>query len=130
MGQSKAMGPWRNHHNRDDFYPAPIAAILKIRGRCGPEADFPRFATWDKTGQITNSNRKLGFRMAVLKLQLLGGFKMMREAGREIVISARKGRALLAMLAVSPSGSVSREKLAALLWSDRGEEQARSSLRQ
>ena len=54
----------------------------------------------------------------------------MNEAGREIVISARKGRALLAVLAVSPSGSVSREKLAALLWSDRGEDQARSSLRQ
>ncbi len=68
--------------------------------------------------------------MAVLKLQLLGGFKVMNEAGREIVISARKGRALLAVLAVSPSGSVSREKLASLLWSDRGEDQARSSLRQ
>ena len=54
----------------------------------------------------------------------------MNEAGREIVISARKDRALLAELAVSPSGSVSREKLAALLWSDRGENQARSSLRQ
>ena len=68
--------------------------------------------------------------MAVLKLQLLGGFKVLNEAGREIVISARKGRALVAVLAVSPSGSVSREKLAALLWSDRGEDQARSSLRQ
>ncbi len=54
----------------------------------------------------------------------------MNEADREIVISARKGRALLAILAISPSGSVSREKLAALLWSDRGEDQARSSLRQ
>lgn len=68
--------------------------------------------------------------MAVLKLQLLGGFKVMNEAGREIVISARKGRALLAVIAVSTSGSASREKLAALLWSDRGEDQARSSLRQ
>ena len=68
--------------------------------------------------------------MAVLKLQVLGGFRASNEAGREIVISARKGRALLAILAVSPSGSVSREKLVALLWSDRGEDQARSSLRQ
>ena len=68
--------------------------------------------------------------MTALKLQLLGGFKAQNEAGGEIVIPARKGRALLAVLAVSPSGAVSREKLAALLWSDRGEEQARSSLRQ
>ncbi len=68
--------------------------------------------------------------MTVLKLQLLGGFKVQNEAGQEIVIPARKGRALLAILAVSPSGTVSREKLAALLWSDRGEDQARSSLRQ
>ena len=68
--------------------------------------------------------------MAILKLQLLGGFRALNEAGQEIAVSARKGRALLAALAVSPSGSASREKLAALLWSDRGEEQARSSLRQ
>ena len=68
--------------------------------------------------------------MAVIKLQLLGGFKALTESGQEIVIQARKGRALLAILALSSSGGVSRERLATLLWSDRGEDQARSSLRQ
>jgi TolB-like protein/DNA-binding SARP family transcriptional activator len=68
--------------------------------------------------------------MAVFKLQLLGGFKALDDTGREIVIQARKSRALLAILALSPSGGVSRERLATLLWSDRGEDQARSSLRQ
>ena len=68
--------------------------------------------------------------MAVLKLQLLGGFKALTESGQEIVIHAKKGRALLAILALSPPGGMSRERLAALLWSDRGEDQARSSLRQ
>ena len=68
--------------------------------------------------------------MTAFKLQLLGGFKVQNEAGQEIAIPARKGRALLAILAVAPSGAASREKLAALLWSDRGEDQARSSLRQ
>jgi TolB-like protein len=68
--------------------------------------------------------------MTAFKLQLLGGFKAQNEAGQAIAIPARKGRALLAILAVSPSGAASREKLAALLWSDRGEDQARSSLRQ
>ena len=37
---------------------------------------------------------------------------------------------MLAILAVAPSGTASREKLATLAWSDRGEDQARSSLRQ
>ena len=68
--------------------------------------------------------------MAVLKLQLLGGFKALNAKGQEIAIQARKGRALLAALALSSSGAVSRERLATLLWSDRGEDQARSSLRQ
>ena len=52
------------------------------------------------------------------------------KLARKLSFRPRKGRALLAILAVSPSGAVSREKLAALLWSDRGEDQARSSLRQ
>jgi DNA-binding SARP family transcriptional activator len=47
--------------------------------------------------------------MTAFKLQLLGGFKVQNEAGLEIVIPARKGRALLAILAVSPSGAASRE---------------------
>src|SRR5436190_2544936 len=83
-----------------------------------------------KCSMLCNQKGKRRYCMAALEFQLLGGFKALSNKGREIVISARKGRALLAVLAVSPSGSVSREKLAALLWSDRGEDQARSSLRQ
>ena len=51
-------------------------------------------------------------------------------AGEAIELAARKGRGLLAILALAPGQSVSRERLAFLLWSDRGEAQARSSLRQ
>ena len=68
--------------------------------------------------------------MAVIKLQLLGGFKALTESGQEIVIRAKKGRALLAILALSSPGGAIRERLATLLWSDRGEDQARSSFRQ
>ena len=89
-----------------------------------------QFATLDKRRQATNSNRKSRLTMSAVKLQLLGGFKAQSGTGQEIPVSARKGRALLAVLAVSPSAAASREKLAALLWSDRGEDQARSSLRQ
>ena len=67
--------------------------------------------------------------MAVLTLHLLGGFKALNETGQEIAIPAKKSRALLAILALSPFGA-SRDRLTTLLWSDRGEDQARSSLRQ
>lgn len=44
--------------------------------------------------------------------------------------TSKKARALLAVLATSADQAASRERLIGLLWSDRGEEQARASLRQ
>ena len=43
---------------------------------------------------------------------------------------SRKAQALLAYLALRPGEALCREKLMDLLWSDRGETQARTSLRQ
>ena len=68
--------------------------------------------------------------MATLALRLLGNFEVLDGSGQPVEISARKSRALLAILAVSPLRSVPRHRLANLLWSDRGDVQARSSLRQ
>jgi len=67
---------------------------------------------------------------ARIRLELLGGFAARDSAGREIGIASRKARALLAYLSVSPGKPQPREKLTSLLWSDRGEAQARASLRQ
>src|SRR5262245_37870973 len=67
--------------------------------------------------------------MASLQLVLLGGFQA-RTAGREIDIPGRKERALLALLAIPPGEPRTRDKLAGLLWSDRGDSQARDSLKQ
>jgi len=67
--------------------------------------------------------------MASLQLILLGGFQA-RAAGQEIDVPGRKERALLAFLAIPPGESRSRDKLAGLLWSDRGDSQARDSLKQ
>lgn len=62
-------------------------------------------------------------------LRLLGAFALEDGAGRVVPLPTRKARLLLAYLA-SPAGqSHAREKLAALLWPDRSEEQARGSLR-
>ena len=68
--------------------------------------------------------------MAVLHLELLGDFRLRTESGSLITISARKSQAMLAYLGVRPSQLVSRDKMAALLWSSTAPEQARQSLRQ
>jgi DNA-binding SARP family transcriptional activator len=68
--------------------------------------------------------------MAVLELELLGDFRMRSESGSLINISAKKSQAMLAYLGVKPAQLVSRDKMAALLWSSTATEQARQSLRQ
>jgi len=65
-----------------------------------------------------------------LRLDLLGGFAARDGAGRDIAVGSRKAQALLAVLGLAPGQAQPRERLTALLWSDRGEAQARSSLRQ
>ena len=65
-----------------------------------------------------------------LQLKLLGGFESRLASGPEMEIAARKTRALLAYLALPTGRAHTRDKLVGLLWSDRGDEQARNSLRQ
>jgi DNA-binding SARP family transcriptional activator len=68
--------------------------------------------------------------MARIQLNLFGGFHAAHADGTEISLTARKGEALVAYLALNQSQRQTRERLAALLWGDRFEEQARHSLRQ
>src|SRR5215470_18233746 len=67
--------------------------------------------------------------MASVELVLLGGFRA-RAAGQAIDVPGRKERALLAFLATPPGELRSRDKLCGLLWGDRGDKQARNSLKQ
>jgi len=62
-------------------------------------------------------------------LTLLGPLRLVSKAGDDLTPRARKTRALLAIVALS-KGPVSRSRLTGLLWGDRGEEQAKASLRQ
>ncbi len=64
------------------------------------------------------------------RLHLLGSLRLLDRDGRELTPRGRKARALIAVLALSDNGTVSRERVASLLWSRHGEEQARASLRQ
>ncbi|HKU12762.1 MAG TPA: AAA family ATPase [Steroidobacteraceae bacterium] len=68
--------------------------------------------------------------MNELNLQVLGSFRVQDAKGTEVRIASRKGRALLAYLALRPGESHSRDRLATLLWEDADEELARTSLRQ
>jgi DNA-binding SARP family transcriptional activator len=68
--------------------------------------------------------------MTLLRLDLLGDFQMRSQSGALITLSAKKSLALLAFLAMKPEQRVSRDKMAGLLWSSTGPEQARQSLRQ
>lgn len=63
-------------------------------------------------------------------LTLLGGFSLKGEGGAELALSTRKDRLLLSYLALSGGRPQARDRLAGLLWGDRGEVQARDSLRQ
>lgn len=66
----------------------------------------------------------------IAKLELSGGFRLTTADGRDVPVSSRKARGLLAILALSPGQSATRARLRGLLWSDRGEQQAGDSLRQ
>lgn len=64
-----------------------------------------------------------------LALRLFGEPRLM-DGPADVTPRARKARGLIAYLAVAADHAASRDRLAELLWSDRGEEQARASLRQ
>lgn len=65
-----------------------------------------------------------------VRLDCLGRVQLSLD-GQPFVLSAgRKGLALMCVLAATPGHRVERERLAALLWGGRFEEQARQSLRQ
>jgi DNA-binding SARP family transcriptional activator/tetratricopeptide (TPR) repeat protein len=65
-----------------------------------------------------------------LYLKLLGGFQAGGNSGLRGAIPTGKVQALLARLALPPGRSHARDELAALLWGDRGDAEARSNLRQ
>lgn len=63
------------------------------------------------------------------QIRMFGRFTI-TQPGSEAPIPGRKACAMLAYLLLSPGGTATRERLCHLLWTDRGPEQARASLRQ
>ena len=67
--------------------------------------------------------------MPSLRVTLLGGFDARLASGAPVSLPTRKAQALLAYLGVRPGQSHPRDKLAALLWGEKSDEQARGGLR-
>ena len=67
--------------------------------------------------------------IAKYRLVLMGSFALQRPDGSLVLGLGRKARALIAIVAMAKA-PVERTRLAELLWSDRGRDQARASLRQ
>lgn len=65
-----------------------------------------------------------------LRIGLIGRFALSRADGSLITVSSKRGRALLALLAVAPSGHRERRWLQYKLWSTRGDREGSGSLRQ
>ncbi len=63
------------------------------------------------------------------RLHMAGAVRLRDRDGEDVTPRSRKARGVLIYLAAA-RGPVGRDRLAALLWSDRGEAQARASLRQ
>lgn len=57
-------------------------------------------------------------------------FRLVAPDGTAVAIQGRRARGVLAYLVLAPGASASRDRLAGLLWGDRGDTQARASLRQ
>ena len=68
--------------------------------------------------------------MPDVRIVTLGGIEIGSTAGRAVANTTRKTQALLVYLALAPGRPHPRSKLAAMLWQDSDESQARGSLRQ
>ncbi len=62
--------------------------------------------------------------------RLFGRFQLKAADGREVIISNRRVRAVLAMLCLEPDEPIERDYLSKLLWPGRFEAHAKASLRQ
>lgn len=66
-----------------------------------------------------------------LRAHTTGSFAVYSKSdGKEVTPRGRKARALLAYLVSDPGTKMPKDRMASLLWGDRGDAQARSSLRQ
>jgi DNA-binding SARP family transcriptional activator len=124
------FGPWRPFASIV-FYARGREGPVTRRGKVAAERDLAVVFIGKNalTRQFRGLNsQKEGGAIVVAELTLFGGFEL-RLAGEAVELPGQKDRALLAVLALRPGATQSRDKLAGLLWSERGDPQARDSLK-
>jgi DNA-binding SARP family transcriptional activator/tetratricopeptide (TPR) repeat protein len=80
-------------------------------------------------GSVSESQAEGGNEIAGLRVMLLGGFDARLASGAPLHLPTKKAQALLAYLGLRPGQSHPRHKLAALLWGEKSDDQARGGLR-
>src|SRR5262249_28251160 len=100
----------------------PVAPSGKSAGKRGLTVVLLEITALDRGRSAPSLGRMVS--MALAELMLFGGFELRRSGGEVIDLPGQKERALLAVLALRPGASQSRDKLAGLLWGDRAEKQA------
>ncbi len=63
-------------------------------------------------------------------IRLFGGLEAVSRSGQPLHFATRKTSLLFAALVLAPPKGIRRDRVAAMLWADSGEQQARNSLRQ
>jgi DNA-binding SARP family transcriptional activator len=98
----------------------PLVQICGIAVRPpGDRGLSPRHAAYGRAHRIKQ----------VLRISLLEGM-VLRVGEREVVLTSRKAKALVAYLVLTPGMKETRDRLVGLLWSETEDAKARASLRQ
>jgi len=98
-----------------------------------PDGSGSARAPADMLGAVTADDNVAGGGPVVapkLRLHLFGRMAVLTASGEDVLPRVRKTRAVLAILALSAPRPVLRDQLTGLLWSTRGRDQAKASLRQ
>src|SRR5436190_5371338 len=117
----------RFRSRREPAAPDATEAKPHVLPVAGPYRRRYHTAPLDQNGRAFSDGRLEG--VPILRFRLFGAFSI-EDNGRQLRMRSRRARALIAYLIFAGSVGASRERLSGLLWSDRGDEQARASLRQ
>lgn len=99
-----------------------------VRESAGPTANPSANSSLNRLSEVIFSRRC--FTGALVRIRLLGDMEVASSGGHPLHFATRKTSLLFAALVLAGSKGVRREKIAAMLWADSGEQQARNSLRQ